>query len=86
MTKNALERARSIIRDSHSRSRITYDSAGKTKIGLLWGSGALFALAVVAVAAQSRSRDAFVPLPTNSEVRPCCLWLCSWARGRWGDA
>jgi hypothetical protein len=64
----ALERARTLIRDSHGRSRVTFDSGRKTRIGLLWGAGVLLAFAVVAVFAQSKSRDAFVPLPESAQV------------------
>lgn len=67
-TSQALERARSLIRDSHGRSRMKFDSGRKTAIGLLWGAGALLVFAGVAVFAQSRSKDAFVPLPESAQV------------------
>ncbi|WP_404386705.1 hypothetical protein LL946_09055 [Knoellia locipacati] len=66
----ALERARAIIRDSHSRSRVKFDSARKTRIGLNWCAAALTVFAAITVFAQSRTSEAFVPLPGSSKVEP----------------
>lgn len=82
--KAALERARTIIRDSHGRSRVKYDTALKTRFGLIVTSAALLTLAAVAVFAQSRSQEPFVPLPTNSTVSPTWFLLLLFGAGAVG--
>jgi hypothetical protein len=72
-SSQALERARSIIAESHARSRSKYDSARKTRIGLFWCSGVLIGIAVVALVAQSWSEEAFVPPPDSSSVSSTLL-------------
>jgi hypothetical protein len=49
---------------------VKFDSARKTRIGLSWCAAALTAFAAVAVLAQSRTSEAFVPLPESSKVAP----------------
>lgn len=66
--RQALERARGLIFESHGRSRTRFDSARKTSIGLFSCSGALVVIAVLAVFAQSNSDTAFVPQPESSSV------------------
>lgn len=67
-TLEALEEARKIIRDTHTRESEKYDSARRTRDGLALASGGLFLIAIAAVIAQAFSDEALVPLPENSTL------------------
>jgi hypothetical protein len=64
----ALERARSLIKESHSRSRVKFDSARKTGAGLRWCAAVLMLFGVAAVVGQSLTRELFVPRPEGSDI------------------